>query len=217
MNTSSDSKYDRLAHGFAEKEYADPQRYNLRKVSIAVDRGHHRLQAGDTVIELGCGDGITSFYFAQAYRTQVIGIDSSSRMVEEARKRCNWCTPRPVFLVGDLNDLEGLDLPNEMVQCVTLFRASYYVHDWIAFASQIRQRTRKLVIDVDPRRDDLGAMSIALREAGFRRLWSRPFFTPMTCSLPAFGYWVLEQAESIPVVRDLILRRKFLVVVIAEA
>lgn len=216
MNMNPASKYDALANGFAEKEYADPQHYNLRKVSIAVSRGHYQLQPDDTVLELGCGDGITSYYFTQRYRMRVIGIDSSLEMVRAAQERCQDCIPHPVFLTGDLNDLAEVDLPDEPVQCVTLFRASYYVRDWNALASEIHQRTQKFVIDVDPRRDNLPAILHTLREAGLCRLWIRPFFTPMTCSLPQFGYWALEKAESIPLVSHLVLKYKFFVMVVAE-
>lgn len=213
---SSTSKYDREANGFAEKEYADPARYNKRKATIAVHRGHRQLRPGDTVLELGCGDGITSYYLAQTYGMRVIGVDKSSAMVKAARKRCQDCTPRPVFLTGDFNDLGEVDPPDEPVQCVTLFRASYYVRDWSAFASEIHKRTQKFVVDIDPRRQDLQEILHALQEAGFRRFWTRPFFTPMTRSLPRLGYWALEKAEGIPVVSHLILRHKFLVMVIAE-
>ena len=216
MNVNSATKYDRLACGFSEKEYADPRHYNLRKATIAVNCGHRQLQPGDTVLELGCGDGITSYYFAQTYGMRVIGVDQSEEMVKAARKRCQECTPRPVFLTGNLNDLGGLELPDEPVQCVTLFRASYYVRDWSAFALGIRQRTPKVVMDVDPRKQDLQAVLCTLREAEFRQFWNRPFFTPMTRSLPRLGYKALEKAEDIPLVSHFILRYKFPVMVIAE-
>jgi protein-L-isoaspartate O-methyltransferase len=53
-------KYDRLAQGFAEQSYTNLAFDMRRRVMVAIAWGMP-LHAGDSVIELGCGDG----YLAQ--------------------------------------------------------------------------------------------------------------------------------------------------------
>lgn len=209
-------KYNRAANGFAEREYADPEGYNLRKAFRAVKCGRRRLEPGDTVLELGCGDGIISYYFAQVYEMQVIGVDMAGEMVRAAQKRCERCVPQPIFLVGDLNNLTDLRLPSNSIACTTLFRSSYYVRDWLAFAPKMCSIAPKLVMDVNPRTQDVKAIRHALREAGFRWCWSRPFFTPMSRTLPRIGHWTLQRMERIPLLRDWILGYKFFITIVAE-
>lgn len=209
-------KYNRLANGFAEREYTDPEGYNLRKASRAVKCGHRRLESGSAVLELGCGDGIISYHFAQVYGMQVIGVDVAGEMVRAAQKRCERCVPQPIFLVGDLNDLSELRLPRNPIVCTTLFRSSNYVRDWPVFAQEIYIITPKLVMDVNPRTQDIRAIRRALQEAGFHRLWSRPFFTPMTRRLPHTILWALGKIENVSLLSDLILRHKSFITLIAE-
>ena len=55
--TDIEAKYDSLADGFSEREYADPARYSAGRARLVVELGH-RLEPGNTVLDLGCGDGI---------------------------------------------------------------------------------------------------------------------------------------------------------------
>lgn len=216
MNSST--KYDSCADGFSEKEYANPERYNLRKVSIAVSKGRHHLKAGDTVLDLGCGDGITSYFFAKTYHLRVIGIDYSVEMVKSAKKRCMNCNPCPVFMHGDINLLDKLALPEDgSIKCATLFRSSYYISDWAGFAEDISKRCKKIVIDINPRTQDLELIKRAFRQTSLNKIITRPFFTSMKHSLPWIGYRMLEIFENVPIISNVLLKYRFFITFIAEA
>ena len=59
MTDTTAEKYDRIADGFSEREYADPGRYARARADIVVELGP-ALPAGASVLDLGCGDGITA-------------------------------------------------------------------------------------------------------------------------------------------------------------
>jgi len=58
------TKYDRLAEKFAEREYANLRFYMQRRLTIATTWGRP-LEPGDSVLELGCGDGYLAQLFVQ--------------------------------------------------------------------------------------------------------------------------------------------------------
>jgi hypothetical protein len=114
---------------------------------------------------LACGDGgLGDALLARelAYH----GIDSTSEMVESARRRL---AGRAEVELGDLNDYA----PAEPVAATTVFRAIYYARDRAAFFRHVGGFTeKKLVFDLNPRQyevDDVladlcgGIPTIALR------------------------------------------------------
>ncbi len=83
MNNVLD-KFDRIAHGYSEHDYAEPERYADRRAKVIVDLA--RLKTGDSVLDLGCGDGIMARpLLADSLRYQ--GADASEGMVDAARIR----------------------------------------------------------------------------------------------------------------------------------
>jgi len=57
-------KYDKVAEGFAENSYANISFYMHRRLTLATSWGL-ALHAGDSVLELGCGDGYLAEIFVR--------------------------------------------------------------------------------------------------------------------------------------------------------
>jgi len=164
-------KYASQAEGWSEDAYADPRSYLAHRAELIVSLGTP-LRAGDTVLDLACGDGGLAEYLPTL---NYLGVDASPEMVEAATRR-----GRAVVL-GDLNDYE----PPEPVTATTCFRAVYYARDRAAFFERVAAYTdRKLVFDLNPRQYRVDDVRRDLRAAGFERLELRPFFSPQGVSLP---------------------------------
>jgi SAM-dependent methyltransferase len=164
-------KYASQAEGWSEDAYADARSYLAHRAELIVSLGTP-LRAGDTVLDLACGDGGLAEYLPTL---NYLGVDASPEMVEAGTRR-----GRAVVL-GDLNDYE----PPEPVTATTCFRAVYYARDRAAFFERVAAYTdRKLVFDLNPRQYRVDDVRRDLRAAGFERLELRPFFSPQRVSLP---------------------------------
>jgi len=91
---------------------------------------------GATVLDAGCGSGAQAQWLLEQ-GAEVVAIDVSPRMVEEAKRRCGG---RGRFLVGDL--AEPLPLEPLSLDGITCSLALHYVADWNiplqSFASVLR-------------------------------------------------------------------------------
>ena len=84
-------KFDRLAHGYTEHDYADPARYVARRAEVAAQLGPP-LPPGATILDLPCGDANMAeplLALGYAYR----GVDGSAAMIDEARARLGDARP----------------------------------------------------------------------------------------------------------------------------
>jgi SAM-dependent methyltransferase len=164
------AKFDRLAHGFSEHEYADQAAYYRRRARAVLENGP-RLVPGDTVLDLGCADGLAAVPLVE--RGLVYhGVDASPGMIDAARAALGESAQ---FSVGEIDAFA----PPEPVAAVTCFRAIYYTADRVAFFEQVRSYTRKkFLFDFSlrdfPRRRVVGE----LRAAGFTDVELRPFLCP---------------------------------------
>jgi SAM-dependent methyltransferase len=164
-------KYGPQAERWSDDAYADAQSYLAHRAALVVSLGVP-LEAGDTVLDLACGDGGFAEHLTDL---RYLGVDASPEMVAAARRR-----GRDVVL-GDLNDYE----PSEPVTATTCFRAVYYARDRAAFFARVAGYTqRKFVFDLNPRQYRVGDVRTDLCAAGFDSLELRPFFSPQTVSLP---------------------------------
>lgn len=90
----------------------------------------HQLKAlfpslqGKTVLDLGCGYGWHCIYAAEQGAVQVLGIDLSSKMIEEAKKR-NAAEQIKYRICG----IEEYEYPEDMWDCVVSNLALHYVDD----------------------------------------------------------------------------------------
>jgi SAM-dependent methyltransferase len=174
--SSKDDQYSRQAEGWTEQAYADVGTYLEHRAALIEGLGPP-LEAGETVLDLACGDGgLGEALLARGlgYR----GIDATPEMVESARRRL---AGRAEVELGDLNDY----VPAEPVAATTVFRAIYYARDRAAFFRHVAGFTeRKLVFDLNPRQYGLDDVLADLRASGFGSVALRPFLVPQTVSLP---------------------------------
>jgi SAM-dependent methyltransferase len=188
-------KYGPQAEHWTEAAYADAHAYLAHRAELIISLGP-RLEPGDSVLDLACGDGGLAGHLPGL---RYLGVDASPEMVDAARRH-----DRNVVL-ADLNDYE----PAQPVTATTCFRAIYYAHDRAAFFRRVGGYTeRKLVFDLNPRQYRVDDVRTELEAAGFDRLELRPFFSPQRFSLPgvaAAGLRALEQGG--PVARLLLAFR----------
>jgi SAM-dependent methyltransferase len=169
-------KFDRIADGYSEHDYADPQRYAARRAQLVVELGP-RLEPGESVLDLGCGDGIMAAPLT-GYGLRYRGTDASEGMVEAARAR----NPGLSFEVVPSEDYE----PPEPVDATICLRSFYYPDDRQAFFRRVAGYThRKFVFDFRPRAHDPASVLADLEAAGFHAIELRPFFLPQRRRLPA--------------------------------
>ena len=188
---------------WSDREYADPVAYLRHRGELVVALGP-RLEPGDRLCDLACGDGgLADFLPGIDY----LGVDADPKMVEEA------CTKGRELVSADLNDFE----PDRPVTATSIFRAVYYARDRRAFFRRVAGYTeRKLVLDLNPRQYKLDEVAVDLRAAGFERIALRPFFVPQTVALPRPLSSALVAAERIGPVARLALRYRFTYLVAAS-
>ena len=180
---------------WTETAYADPRAYLAHRAELLRTHGP-RLEPGDAVLDLACGDGGLGEHLSDLrYR----GVDASVEMVESARRRGRNVEP------GDLNDY----VPPEPVAATTCFRAIYYARVREAFFRHAAGYTeKKLVFDLNPRQYRVEDVREELRRAGFDGLKLRPFFSPQRFSLPRVAASALHALERSPFAA-LLLRVRF--------
>ena len=195
------AKYGPQARGWTETAYADVERYLRHRAELVIALGP-RLEPGDVVLDLACGDaGLADPLLAHGLR--YLGVDLSEEMIGAARGRLG---ERGKALLGDLNEF----VPEEPLAATTIFRAIYYAHNRPQFFRHVAGYTeKKLVFDLNPRQYRLEDVRADLRRSGFDRLDLRPFFVPQTRSLPRPLAAVLERAETVAPLARIALRFRF--------
>jgi SAM-dependent methyltransferase len=92
--------------------------------------------SGAAVLDAGCGSGAQARWLLDQ-GADVVGIDLSPRMIEEAKRRCG---DEGRFFVADLS--EPLPLEPASLDGITCSLALHYLHDWSvalrSFASALR-------------------------------------------------------------------------------
>lgn len=189
-------KYGRKAGRWSEIAYADADTYLAHRAELVTSVGP-RLEPGDTLLDLACGDaGMAAHLPGIHYR----GVDSSAEMVGVARARGHDVT------LADLNEYE----PTEQVVATTCFRAIYYATDRRAFFERVAGYTeRKLVFDLNPRQYGIDEIRSDLHEAGFDRFELHPFFSPLRRRVPRPVAMLLKALENMGPLARLLLRMRF--------
>jgi len=173
---SLSEKYDRVADGFADAEYADPAHYNRRRAEAVFAVGPP-LPAGATVLDLGCGDAsFAAEVLARGYRYR--GVDPSPGMCAAARRR-----------VGEGGAIEEGDFdgyaPASPVDMTVMLRALYLVENRVEVLRRIGEYTRvKVVFDVSARQLPLERVEEEVRLAGFDGFEVRPMLVSMRVAPP---------------------------------
>ena len=205
--TDKGGQYARQAADWTERAYADVSAYLAHRADLIVSLGS-RLEAGDAVLDLACGDGgLGEALIARGLRYH--GVDSTPEMVDAARERLG---SRALVDLGDLNDYA----PSSPVAATTVFRAIYYARDRRAFFGRAAEYTqRKLVFDLNPRQYRVEDVVADLRAAGFGPVALRPFFVPQTVSLPGPALAMAKVLERSGPFARLALRARFTYLVAA--
>lgn len=201
-------QYARQAAEWSESAYADVGAYLAHRAELVASLGP-RLEPGDEVLDLACGDGgLGEALLALGLRYR--GVDSTPEMVAAARARLG---ARATVDQGDLNDY----LPASSVAATTVFRAIYYADDRLAFFRRAAGYTeRKLVFDLNPRQYHVNDVIADLRAAGFRDVTLRPFFVPQTVALPRLAVKATKALERSGPLARLVLRVRFTYLVAAS-
>ena len=194
---------DATSATWTDREYADPVPYLRHRGELVLALGP-RLEAGDRLVDLACGDGgLADFLPGIDY----LGVDADPRMVEEARSKGR------AIVHADLNEFE----PDTPVAATTIFRAIYYARDRGAFLRHVAGYTeRKVVFDLNPRQYRVADVTADLRAAGLPRVELRPFFVPQTRALPAPAVRALVAGEHTGPLARLALRARFTYLVAAS-
>jgi SAM-dependent methyltransferase len=133
-NRQTRDAYDRLAAVWAATTDDGP--FNGQLERPALQSLVPASLAGAVVLDAGCGSGAGAQWLLDQ-GAEVIGIDLSPRMIEEARRRCQG---RARFLVADL--AEPLPVEPQSLDGITSSLALHYVRDWSvplrSFASALR-------------------------------------------------------------------------------
>lgn len=189
-------KYAGAAAGWTTEQYADSNAYLARRADLVRTLGP-RVEPGDRVLDLACGDGGFADFLPEL---RYVGVDASPEMVAEARAR-----GRDV-MHADVNDY----VPPAPVEVTTMFRAIYYAHERRAFLRHVGSyTTAKFVFDLNPRQFPLEEIAADLRAAGFDRLELQPFFAPQTVALPGAAMRLLRGVEGVRPLARLLLTRRF--------
>jgi SAM-dependent methyltransferase len=180
-------KYDAIAERYSAHDYADAESYYARRAKLVVEYGP-RLEAGDSVLDIACGDGGLGRQLL-ALGLDYRGVDASEAMVEVARRT-----------LGDRVGPGTFDyVPPTEVDATTIFRSLYLVPDRRAFLARVRDFTRrKLVFDFDPRAYSTGELIADVRAAGWERVELRPFLMPQRRRLPQVVQAGLLALEPLP-------------------
>jgi len=196
--SKQEEQYTRSANRWSETQYADAESYLRHRADLVVSLGP-KLEPGDRVLDLACGDGGLGV-FLREHGLEYRGVDTTPAMVEEARRKGIDAE------LGDLNDYT----PPEPVEATTCFRAIYYARDRAAFFRHAAgYTTSKLVFDLNPRQYRVEDVRSDLAAAGFTRIELRPFFAPQRVGLPAAAGALLLLAESSGPLARLALRFRF--------
>ncbi len=147
-----------------------------------------RARSGQSVLDLGCGDGIMAAPLGD-YGLLYSGVDSSEQMVEAARRRHPGLGFARLPLRGVRAARAGRrhDLPARVLLPRGPGRASS--------AGSARYTRGKFVFDFREAVHPRGPIVRDLQAAGFSRIELRPFFTPQSRRIPAPALPLLDALE----------------------
>jgi len=207
-------KYTKLAKGFTESSYANPEELMRRRVEVVLSWGKF-LQTGDSVLELGCGDGSLAHWLARE-GLRYTGTDLALGMIEAAKANAAARRDSTRFFQMDMNSPEDIeDFDCIFGFCRTFF---FYCESPQTTLEKLKPHVRqKIILDWNHySRVSLGDALSLVRESGFKNVTCRPFLVPLKRRLPPLIQNALYLLEKVPVLGLLPTRRKFSVVIKGE-
>lgn len=113
--------------GKLEKSVVNSSRHGRKVVRWAETLLQHiPLQAGQSVLDVGCGVGMLTHYLAQTYQMQATGVDIDPDQIMEAQRR-SLELDHVRFFVNDAIDLQFDD---NSFDVVLTFKTLHHVPDW---------------------------------------------------------------------------------------
>ena len=195
---STAERFDGLAEGYSARTYADPDAYARGRAELVVSLGP-RLEAGDEVLDLGCGDAHMAVPL-QALGLRYRGVDGSAAMIAEGRRVLGDEVPLQVA------QMERYEPPGP-VAATLILNALHYPDDRVAFLRRVAgYTTKKVVFDFNPRVHDAAGVERDLRLAGLLLVARRGYLVPQSFRLPAFVAGGLRRLERSDRVSRLVLR-----------
>lgn len=189
-------KYSKLAQGFTEKSYANPEELMRRRAQLIVSWGA-TLKTGDTVLELGCGDGSLAYRLAKEGLCYT-GTDFAPGMIEAATARAALYEVPARFFEMDINNPEV----TENFDCIFGFCRTFfsYCKSPTLTLQKLRPHVcQKMIVDWNRySRVSLNNAVAMVREAGFQKVSYRPFLVPLKRRLPPVMQNTLYLLEKFP-------------------
>jgi SAM-dependent methyltransferase len=176
IKTHTAEQFDADAPGWTERMYARPEEDMRRRARLITGWGTP-LKAGDSVLELGCGDGSLSCFLAKQ-GLRVTGLDISRGMIDEARRRAAREGVTVEFHVGDA---DAPEVGGTFDAAISFMGAFFmYVDDPRASLEKLSPRVRKKVILDWNHRSACTPVEAArmVADVGFNRVEWRPWFLP---------------------------------------
>jgi SAM-dependent methyltransferase len=91
---------------------------------------------GKKVLALGCGDGHECEMLLEAGASYVLGVDSSSALIEQAKYGIGLGNEKLEFLV---KDIAKLDLKQTDFEYVYSSLTLHYIQDWVSFLTNLKR------------------------------------------------------------------------------
>lgn len=212
--TRISEKMSKQSKDFSQSHYSNPNEYFKRRADLIKGWGTE-LHPGDSILELGCGDGFLGCLLAKEgfhYK----GIDVSRGMIEVARARAKSQRVEAEFECADMHEvLRDAKSYDAIIGLMNTF--FQYTPEPASFLEQVRPYVRKkIVVDWKHRTPAVyPGSTISLKNAcdlveaaGYKASW-QPIFLPSTKKLPGFVIYALSRFECVPGIRTIILNRKF--------
>ena len=186
-----------MVTGWTERAYGDPDWYLEQRADVIVHLGP-RLERGDTLLDLACGDGALADQLPNG--VAYVGVDLNDERLAVARAR------GLDVVRADLNEY----VPAQPVDVTTCFRAIYYARDRRAFLEHVRTYTKKkLVFDLNPRQYRVADVREDVLAAGYGRFELQPLFVSQRFAVaPSLGR-ALRRLEHVGPVSRALLRFRF--------
>jgi len=195
---SAVDKFDGLAKDYSARTYADPEGYARGRAELVVSLGP-RLETGDEVLDLACGDAHMAPPL-EALGLRYRGVDGSAGMVAEARRLHGERLPLDVAPMEEY-------APPEPVAATLILNALGYPADRVAFLRHVAgYTTKKVVFDFNPRVHRAADVERDLRLAGLELAARRGYLVPQNMRLPKLAVAGLRKLEPLDAVSSLVLR-----------
>jgi SAM-dependent methyltransferase len=172
------AKFTTASQGWSQREYRDAASFMERRAALVRNWGT-KLEPGDRILELGCGDGTLSCHLA-AQGFEVTGVDISPGMIEEAKRQA---AAQGVAVRFELSDGDNFKV-DEPYDAIVSFMGAFFTYlenpaDFIS--SAIPFVRKKVVLDWNFRSPGsfVDAAQV-LTQAGLQHVEWRPWFIPHT-------------------------------------